>query len=64
MYLSSQCMSGDLQPELYRAGTAAINMGVEAGPRMTPEVSLMVPFITCVRPLCMCGRLTMTAEGI
>lgn len=41
-------MSGDLQPELYRAGTAAINMGVEGGPRMTPEVSLMVPLITCL----------------
>lgn len=43
-------MSGDLQPELYRAGTAAINMGVEGGPRMTPEVSLMVPE-ACVGPL-------------
>ena len=38
VYLSSQCTSGDLQPELYRAGSAALNMGVEGGPQMTPEV--------------------------
>lgn len=38
MYLSSQCTSGDLQPELYRAGSAALEMGVEGGPQMTAEV--------------------------
>ena len=38
VYLSSQCTSGDLQPELYRAGSAALEMGVEGGPKMTPEV--------------------------
>lgn len=38
MFLSSQCASGDLKPELYRAGSAALNMGVEGGPQMTPEV--------------------------
>ena len=42
VYLSSQCASGDLQPELYRAGSAALGMGVEGGPQMTPEVLLLV----------------------
>ena len=41
VYLSSQCASGDLQPELYRAGSAALGMGVEGGPQMTPEVLLL-----------------------
>ena len=43
VYLSSQCASGDLQPELYRAGSAALDMGVEGGPQMTPEVLLLAP---------------------
>ena len=42
VYLSSQCTSGDLQPELYRAGSAALNMGVEGGPQMTPEVPALL----------------------
>ena len=50
VYLSSQCTSGDLQPELYRAGSAALEMGVEGGPQMTPEVhTLDLPLSLCRR---------------
>ncbi|CAL5222569.1 g4953 [Coccomyxa viridis] len=41
VYLSSQCTSGDLQPELYRAGSAALEMGVEGGPQMTAEAAVV-----------------------
>ncbi|CAK0783848.1 hypothetical protein CVIRNUC_007048 [Coccomyxa viridis] len=41
VYLSSQCASGDLQPELYRAGSAALGMGVEGGTQMTPEAAVV-----------------------
>ncbi|CAG9467813.1 unnamed protein product [Pedinophyceae sp. YPF-701] len=37
VYLGSQCANGNLQPELYRAGSVAMAMGVEGGPQMTPE---------------------------
>ncbi|KAG2443698.1 hypothetical protein HXX76_002046 [Chlamydomonas incerta] len=35
--LTSQCSSGPLQPALYHAGQLAAEMGVDAGPHMTPE---------------------------
>ncbi|KIZ06467.1 Glutamyl-tRNA(Gln) amidotransferase subunit D [Monoraphidium neglectum] len=35
--LTSQCAKGDLKPELYKAGAAAMALGVEAGPQMTSE---------------------------
>lgn len=41
VYLSSQCTVGNLNPELYRSGQVALSMGVEAGPRMTPECAVI-----------------------
>ncbi len=41
VYLSSQCASGPLHPELYKSGKAAMDMGVEAGPQMTPEAAVI-----------------------
>lgn len=41
VYMSSQCASGPLQPELYRSGKAALDMGVEGGPQMTPEAAVV-----------------------
>jgi L-asparaginase len=41
VYLSSQCLRGPLQPELYKSGLAAMSMGVEAGPQMTPECAVV-----------------------
>ena len=32
---------GTLNPELYRSGQVALSMGVEAGPRMTPECAVV-----------------------
>ena len=40
VYLASQCTTGPLHPELYRSGSVALRMGVEAGPQMTPEASV------------------------
>jgi L-asparaginase len=37
IYLRSQSSLGPLAPQLYRSGSAAIKMGVETGPQMTPE---------------------------
>lgn len=39
-YVISQCERGMLHPELYRAGSAAIELGVETGPQMTPEAAV------------------------
>lgn len=41
VYLSSQCKVGMLQPELYRSGAAALKLGAEAGPQMTPECAVV-----------------------
>ncbi|DBA71360.1 TPA: hypothetical protein ACH3X2_011169 [Trebouxia sp. C0005] len=48
VYLSSQCTEGALNPELYRSGQVALSMGVEAGPRMTPECAV-VKMMQCLR---------------
>lgn len=48
VYLSSQCTEGTLNPELYRSGQVALSMGVEAGPRMTPECAV-VKMMQCLR---------------
>jgi len=40
VYLASQCLTGELQPELYRSGALALEMGVESGPQMTPECAV------------------------
>lgn len=37
IYLRSQSSLGPLAPQLYRSGSAAMKMGVETGPQMTPE---------------------------
>ncbi|KXZ49354.1 hypothetical protein GPECTOR_22g948 [Gonium pectorale] len=39
--LISQCSLGPLQPALYRAGQLATQMGVDAGPQMTPECAVV-----------------------
>lgn len=39
--LSSQCTVGTINPELYRSGQVALSIGVEAGPRMTPECAVV-----------------------
>lgn len=41
VYLSSQCASGPLAPELYKSGKAAMDIGVEAGTLMTPEAAVV-----------------------
>lgn len=41
VYLSSQCLQGPLQPELYKSGMLALAMGVEAGPQMTTECAVV-----------------------
>ena len=35
--LSTQCTTGGLHPDLYQSGAAAMEMGCEAGPSMSPE---------------------------
>lgn len=40
VYLRSQSSLGPLAPNLYRSGSAAIKMGVEAGPQLTPECAV------------------------
>lgn len=39
---------GTLNPELYRSGQVALSMGIEAGPRMTPECAV-VKMMQCLR---------------
>jgi hypothetical protein len=34
VYLSTQCDIGYLHPELYRSGSIAVALGVEAGPQV------------------------------
>ncbi|GFR47448.1 hypothetical protein Agub_g9172 [Astrephomene gubernaculifera] len=46
--LTSQCSSGPLQPALYRAGQLAAQMGVDAGPHMTPECAA-VKLMFCLK---------------
>lgn len=48
--LTSQCPRGDLQPELYLAGAAALALGAEAGPQMTPECSTVKLMLCLAHP--------------
>lgn len=48
VYLRSQSSLGPLQPELYKSGLVALRMGVEAGPQMTPEASV-VKMMLCLK---------------
>jgi L-asparaginase/Glu-tRNA(Gln) amidotransferase subunit D len=41
VYMSSQCGAGMLHPELYRSGSVALELGVTAGPQMTPETAVV-----------------------
>tara|TARA_B110000977_G_scaffold87416_1_gene116274 strand:+ start:10180 stop:11232 length:1053 start_codon:yes stop_codon:yes gene_type:complete len=41
IYLTSQCESGDMHPELYATGSLALEMGAQAGPIMTPECAVV-----------------------
>ena len=41
VYLSSQCERGTLHPELYMAGSFALEMGVKGGPMMSPECAVV-----------------------
>lgn len=41
VYLASQCTTGPLHPELYRSGSIALELGVEAGPKMTAECAVV-----------------------
>lgn len=50
VYLGSQCVNGPLHPELYRSGSLALQLGVEAGPQMTPECAVVKMM------LCLCYR--------
>ena len=48
VYLATQCLQGPLQPELYKSGLAALAMGVEAGPQMTPECAV-IKMMQCLK---------------
>jgi len=41
IYLSTQCESGDLHPELYASGQGALDLGAKSGPLMTPECAVV-----------------------
>lgn len=41
IYLTSQCESGDMHPELYATGSLALEMGAQAGPMMTLECAVV-----------------------
>jgi L-asparaginase len=48
IYMRSQSSLGPLAPHLYRSGSAALKMGVEAGPQMTPECAV-VKMMLCLK---------------
>ncbi|WIA44025.1 hypothetical protein OEZ86_010397 [Tetradesmus obliquus] len=50
VYLASQCHLGPLNPELYRSGALAVQMGVEAGPAMTPECAVVKMMLCLAYP--------------
>ncbi|KAF6261849.1 Asparaginase/glutaminase [Scenedesmus sp. NREL 46B-D3] len=50
VYLASQCHLGPLNPELYRSGAMAVQMGVEAGPQMTPECAVVKMMLCLAYP--------------
>jgi L-asparaginase len=41
VYLSTQCHTGELRPELYAAGLGALAMGAKSGPVMTSECAVV-----------------------
>ena len=51
VYLSSQCRLGPLHPELYKAGSVALSMGVEPGvSQMTPECAAAKMMLCLAHP--------------
>jgi L-asparaginase/Glu-tRNA(Gln) amidotransferase subunit D len=50
VYLASQCGAGTLHPELYRSGSLAMELGVQAGPQMTPECSVVKMMMCLAHP--------------
>ncbi len=50
VYLASQCHLGPLKPELYKSGALALEMGVEAGPQMTPECAVVKMMLCLAYP--------------
>lgn len=48
--MASQCHLGLLHPELYKAGAMALEMGVEAGPQMTPECAVVKLMLCLAHP--------------
>lgn len=50
VYLASQCSVGPLKPELYHSGAAALEMGAEAGPQMTPEAAVVKMMLCLAYP--------------
>jgi L-asparaginase len=50
VYLSSQCGAGALHPELYRSGSVALELGVTAGPQMTPETAVVKMMLSLAHP--------------
>jgi len=50
VYLASQCGAGTLHPELYRSGSLALELGVQAGPQMTPECAAVKLMLCLAHP--------------
>ena len=50
IYLTSQCESGGLHPELYRTGSLALELGAESGPMMTPECAVVKLMLCLAHP--------------
>ena len=50
IYLTSQCESGELHPELYKTGSLALELGAESGPMMTPECAVVKLMLCLAHP--------------
>ena len=50
IYMTSQCESGKLHPELYRTGSLALELGAESGPMMTPECAVVKLMLCLAHP--------------
>ena len=46
--MRSQSSLGPLAPQLYKSGSAALKIGVESGPQMTPECG-SVKMMLCLK---------------
>jgi len=50
VYLSTQCQSGELRPELYAAGLGALAVGAKSGPVMTSECAVVKMMLHIANP--------------